>query len=234
MTGVQTCALPISIRIHDKLLQTVDPALWAKMEKLRVEPQLYAIRWLRLLFGREFPITDTLQLWDGLFAEDPSLRLIEYVCVAMLLRIRDALLGSDYSGFISLLLRFPAPADGDQRISLLLQQAIILRDNVSEAAGLRCRQQNISLGATAGVASGDDSDDDRDHRARGHRSRQSVALNPQMGTAAALLAEGGGFVGDLAKGVYGRAEAMGINKALFGTFSDIRVSFLALFFPIAF
>ena len=42
-------------------------------------------------------------------------------------------------------------------------------------------------------------------------------------TAAALLAEGGGFVGEIAKGVYDRAEALGINKAFFGTFNDIRV-----------
>lgn len=42
-----------AIRIHDRLLRTVDHELWAKMEQLQVEPQLYAIRWLRLLFGRE-------------------------------------------------------------------------------------------------------------------------------------------------------------------------------------
>ncbi|KAL8279810.1 hypothetical protein RQP46_007660 [Phenoliferia psychrophenolica] len=217
-----------AIRIHDKLLQTIDPLLWAKMEKLRVEPQLYAIRWLRLVFGREFPIVDTLQLWDGLFAEDTSLRLMEYICIAMLLRIRDALLASDYSGFLQLLLRYPSPPDGNNRIPLLLQQAILLRDNVSEQAGERCREQNAALGATAGVASGDDrdDDDDRDRRGSGRRgsNRQSVVASPQpqMGAAAALLAEGGGFVGDIAKGVYGRAEAMGINKAIFGTFNDYR------------
>lgn len=218
-----------AIRIHDRLLQTIDPALWAKMEKVRVEPQLYAIRWLRLLFSREFPINDTLQLWDGLFAEDPSLRLIEYICIAMLLRIRDPLLASDYTGFLQLLLRYPSPADGDNRVSLLVHQAILLRDNVSESAGEKCRVQNIAMGAVAGVASGEDDSEGEDERGyrRQHPSAQRLARlpngGPQVGTAAALLAEGGGIVGDIAKGMYDRAEALGLNKALFGTFSEIRV-----------
>ena len=33
-----------------------------------IEPQLYALRWLRLLMGREFELEDLLQLWDALFA----------------------------------------------------------------------------------------------------------------------------------------------------------------------
>lgn len=215
-----------AIRIHDGLLKTVDVALWARMEQLKVEPQLYAIRWLRLLFGREFPILDTLALWDGLFAADPSLRLMEDICIAMLLRIRDALLDSDYSGFLQLLLRYPAPSDGNHRIDLLLSQATFIRDNVSADAGERCRAQNVDERATAGVASGGHVDTDQ-RRRRGHGKTISASAGPggmAGAAAAALLAEGGGIVGDIAKGVYGRAEALGINKAFFGTFNEIRVS----------
>lgn len=45
-------------------------------------------RWIRLLFGREFPFDQLLILWDTIFAYDPTLELIDLVCVAMLLRIR--------------------------------------------------------------------------------------------------------------------------------------------------
>jgi len=45
-------------------------------------------RWIRLLFGREFPFDELLDLWDALLAEDPALDLVDMVCVAMLLRIR--------------------------------------------------------------------------------------------------------------------------------------------------
>jgi TBC1 domain family member 5 len=43
---------------------------------------------MRLLFGREFPFDDALRIWDILFAEDPSLDLVDLICVAMLLRVR--------------------------------------------------------------------------------------------------------------------------------------------------
>jgi TBC1 domain family member 5 len=45
-------------------------------------------RWIRLLFGREFKLCELLMVWDVLFAEDPSLELVDMICVAMLLRIR--------------------------------------------------------------------------------------------------------------------------------------------------
>lgn len=213
-----------AIRIHDSLLKTIDHDLWAKMEELGVEPQIFSIRWLRLLFSREFPIDDALALWDGLLAEDSSLRLMEHICIAMLLRIRDALLQADYSEFLQLLLRYPVLPDGTHRISLILQQAIYLRDNVSADAGERCRAQNVQVGAIAGgdIVRGQDTARRRPSSQMGragHRKSSSMSPATQAG---GFLAEGG-FVGDLAKGVYGRAEALGINKALFGTFNEIKV-----------
>lgn len=46
-------------------------------------------RWIRLLFGREFPMQDLLVLWDALFADGIGFDLVDYVFVAMLLYIRD-------------------------------------------------------------------------------------------------------------------------------------------------
>lgn len=46
-------------------------------------------RWLRMLFTREFPMPDSMKLWDGLFACDPTLDLALWVCVAMLIRVRN-------------------------------------------------------------------------------------------------------------------------------------------------
>lgn len=45
-------------------------------------------RWIRLLFGREFPLEQLLVLWDTIFAYDPSLDLVDLICTAMLLRVR--------------------------------------------------------------------------------------------------------------------------------------------------
>jgi len=56
---------------------------------------------MRLLFGREFHIADVLRLWDGIFADDPYLGVVDYMCVSMLLFLREQcnyfgdVLGSD-------------------------------------------------------------------------------------------------------------------------------------------
>jgi TBC1 domain family protein 5 len=46
-------------------------------------------RWIRLIFTRELPFPCALRLWDAVFAEDPGLGILDYICVAMLLLIRN-------------------------------------------------------------------------------------------------------------------------------------------------
>ena len=77
-----------SKRIHENYLHHADPELAEHLTAIEILPQIFLIRWVRLLFGREFPFDDVLTLWDVLFAEDPDLDLIDFVSVAMLLRIR--------------------------------------------------------------------------------------------------------------------------------------------------
>ncbi len=77
-----------SKRIHENYLHHADPELAEHLTAIEILPQIFLIRWVRLLFGREFPFDDVLALWDILFAEDPGLDLVDLVSVAMLLRIR--------------------------------------------------------------------------------------------------------------------------------------------------
>lgn len=77
-----------SRRIHEGYLHQADLELAEHLIAIEILPQIFLIRWIRLLFGREFPLDDVLALWDILFAEDPTLDLVDLVCVSMLLRIR--------------------------------------------------------------------------------------------------------------------------------------------------
>ncbi|KAI8231992.1 hypothetical protein K4K55_005827 [Colletotrichum sp. SAR 10_96] len=74
--------------IHEVCLAKVDPELANHLKDIEILPQIFLIRWIRLLFGREFPFDQCLVLWDTMFAVDPSLNLIDLICVAMLIRIR--------------------------------------------------------------------------------------------------------------------------------------------------
>ena len=50
---------------------------------------LMSSRWLRLIFTRELPFDAALRIWDGVFAEGPGLQLLDFICIAMLLLIRN-------------------------------------------------------------------------------------------------------------------------------------------------
>ncbi|EME87908.1 uncharacterized protein MYCFIDRAFT_213065 [Pseudocercospora fijiensis CIRAD86] len=126
---------PVSIatrskHIFNELMAEIDPHLVKHLESLDVLPQVFLIRWIRLLFGREFEFESVLALWDVIFAEDPSLELVDHMCLAMLLRIRWHLLDADYNNALGLLLRYP-DLDKDLPAQALGLDALYLRDHMN-------------------------------------------------------------------------------------------------------
>ncbi|CCG84069.1 protein of unknown function [Taphrina deformans PYCC 5710] len=113
-------------RIQRELLSTADPTLSTTLARLDIEPQIYCMRWLRLLFIREFPFEDVLQLWDGIFAADPTLDIVDWVACTMLVRVRTILIESDNNGALLTLMRYPAST---LPVMDLIREAIALRDN---------------------------------------------------------------------------------------------------------
>lgn len=104
------------------------------LEGLDIPPQVFLIRWIRLLFGREFDFDNALALWDVIFAEDSSLDIVDHICLAMLLRIRWHLLDADYNGALGLLLRYPEQ-DRDFPAQTFGLDAIYLRNHMSKEGG---------------------------------------------------------------------------------------------------
>ncbi|KAG9449237.1 hypothetical protein H6P81_009202 [Aristolochia fimbriata] len=96
------------------LLSVVDSSLHCHLVELGVEPQYFSLRWLRVLFGREFSLEDLLIIWDEIFAsannkldvecEDalqfivltsPRGAFIIALAVSMLLHLRSSLLATE-------------------------------------------------------------------------------------------------------------------------------------------
>ncbi|CCX05013.1 Similar to TBC1 domain family member 5; acc. no. Q92609 [Pyronema omphalodes CBS 100304] len=117
--------------VHETLLVAVDPELAAHLTELDVLPQVFLIRWIRLLFCREFPFDQLLHVWDKIFSEDPDLQLVDLICVSMLLRIRWQLIEADYSTAMQLLLRYPSPPIPVN----LIEDALYLRSNLNPSGG---------------------------------------------------------------------------------------------------
>lgn len=123
-----------SKRIVFEMLSKVDPELATHLEKLDIMPQVFLMRWIRLVFGREFPFDDVLTMWDVIFANDTSLEIVDHVCLAMLLRIRWELMESDYNNALTLLLRYP-PLPKQLAPQNLVLDALYLREHMHPEGG---------------------------------------------------------------------------------------------------
>eukprot|EP00128_Syssomonas_multiformis_P005083 Colp12_sorted_trinity150504_noHs@17583 len=113
-----------------KTLQKVDPAVHANLERKRIVPEFYAFRWLTLMLSQEFQLPDVIRMWDTLFADiawqgrpHNSPEFLIYICVAMLVHQRDAILAADFGDTLKLLQNYP-----ETDLQVILHQATMLRD----------------------------------------------------------------------------------------------------------
>ncbi|PIN01051.1 Ypt/Rab-specific GTPase-activating protein GYP6 [Handroanthus impetiginosus] len=123
------------------LLSIVDSSLHSHLVELGVEPQYFALRWLRVLFGREFSLEDLLVIWDEIFArentksnkavdvdaesnfvilESPRGSFICAFAVSIILNLRSSLLATENAtACLQRLLNFP----DDVKVEKLLAKA---------------------------------------------------------------------------------------------------------------
>ncbi|CZR54460.1 related to TBC1 domain family member 5 [Phialocephala subalpina] len=207
-----------SKRIHEVYLGRLDPELARHLTDIEVLPQIFLIRWIRLLFGREFPFDELLALWDTLFAEDPALELIDMVCVAMLLRIRWQLMEANYSFALMLLLKYPSP-EAPNGPKSFVNDAIYLRDNFSATGGANIiskysgKLPPITLSAF------------RPSTPLGQAMSPKRHTRSPLPSPARFLQQQGGvealFQG-AAKGVFDRGERLGINQAVRDAVGEVK------------
>lgn len=117
-------------KIQYLLLKKHDGPLHNYLKTLGIEPQLYALKWIRLLFGREFHIADVVTLWDAIFAWGQGLALVDMVSVVMLIYIREAILGKEYTDAMARLMKFPPVED----VSIFIESALRLMGNKDDSS----------------------------------------------------------------------------------------------------
>ena len=153
-----------------RALGAVDAPLRAHLAKLDVEPQLFLLRWLRVLFSREFHLEDAMRCWDAIFSANAadaadaayafdsaaSTRggvrdFVEAFAVAMLLFVRaDVMAQDDFGGCLRRLQKFPPVEDMDA----LLERARAIQPVVS-AGGTYASDQTSEPNSNGRVASAD-------------------------------------------------------------------------------
>jgi TBC1 domain family protein 5 len=107
-----------------ELLGQKDARLHKHLVMQDVAPNLFLLRWVRLLFAREYSIPITIKIWESLFEDtgpgDPFEFpcMVDYLAVAMILNVRQSLMCSDNSGCFSILLKYPTVEDVGQLLDL--------------------------------------------------------------------------------------------------------------------
>lgn len=91
--------------ISEKIVKRHDPELFNHLDALQISFQLFGIRWMRLLFGREYEFLDLLVIWDALICDTESLGLTDYLFASMLITIREKLVNGDYTDCLNNLMR---------------------------------------------------------------------------------------------------------------------------------
>jgi len=132
-------------RVQNVLLRDKDHELFLHLQSLQVEPQLYALRWIRLLLGREFHLEDVLYLWDAMFADQlnkskgQDIELLDYICLSMLTYVRSDLLMKDNMGCLQRLMRYPPVED----VKVFISAARNLREGKSPAVPRPARPAHL-------------------------------------------------------------------------------------------
>ncbi|CAA7062433.1 unnamed protein product [Microthlaspi erraticum] len=135
------------------LLSLVDSSLHSHLVELGVEPQYFALRWLRVLFGREFPLNNLLIVWDEIFSADnseiqsvdlgfefkilssPRGALVAGMAVSMILYLRSSLLATENAtSSLKRLLNFPEDVD----LCRVIEKAKSLQSLALEINNARC------------------------------------------------------------------------------------------------
>lgn len=96
------------LRELQALLRIKDPKLEGRLDSLGIDPRFYGLRWIRLWLSHEFKLPDCLCLWDSFLTAEVRLPWIRYVCVAMLIRVRNDLLNADFTKCMKMLLNYPS------------------------------------------------------------------------------------------------------------------------------
>jgi hypothetical protein len=75
--SVSVCLFP-----SDVFLKRLHPALWEHLQLSMIQPQLYAISWARLLFGRVYVVTNSVlfRLWDYIFESTEGEGAVKGLC----------------------------------------------------------------------------------------------------------------------------------------------------------
>jgi hypothetical protein len=117
------------LRILGELLAKEDSEIGDHSEKIGLKTDFFAVRWITLLLAQEFDLTSVQILWDSILSDQSPTAarvasqknsLVNFLCVAMIVKVRDVLLAGDFTDCMNTLQRYP-PFDVREILALALK-----------------------------------------------------------------------------------------------------------------
>jgi TBC1 domain family protein 5 len=128
-----------STLIIKEKLKSLDNSLYSHFKKIDLNCEVFLQRYLRCIFCREFNLKDVYIIWDIIFydyyvnrkKEKYDFIYMDYICIAMIFKIRDALKDADQNECFSTLFKYPQIKDINDILKLAkkVEQAINERLN---------------------------------------------------------------------------------------------------------
>lgn len=66
-------------------MQVIEPMIWSRLEKLKIDPFFYCFRWVTLLYAQDFDLFDTLRIWESIFSSDDHLQFINFFAIGIIM-----------------------------------------------------------------------------------------------------------------------------------------------------
>ena len=89
------------LKILSDMLKIVDKDLFCHFNKIKIDIQLFAFKWVVLLFTQDFPLFEVMRIWDALLSEKDRFYMIYLICLSILHIKRKELIKSDFAGVIN-------------------------------------------------------------------------------------------------------------------------------------
>ena len=139
-----------SLLIKEKL-KSLDNDLYAHFKKIDLNCEVFLQRYLRCIFCREFNLEDVYIIWDLVFYDNYMNRknqkydfiYMEYICIAMIFKIRDRLKDADQNECFSMLFKYPEIKD--------IMDIIKLAKKVEQAINERLNGKNSNIYDILGI-----------------------------------------------------------------------------------
>ena len=121
--------IPLNLRsslVIKEKLKVIDIKLYNHFKRININCNYFLHRWFKCIFTREFDINDVSCLWDKIFLYEYTksklykypLVYMDFICVAMIIKIRSKLIKKDENDCFTILFHYPKGEDISQLIDI--------------------------------------------------------------------------------------------------------------------